>query len=218
MPEASRTIHLVDDDEAIRRSTSLVLRTCGYLVKTYESGVRLLESADALAAGCILIDVRMPSIDGLEVQAALRERGIFLPVIVMTGHGDVNTAVVAMKAGASDFIEKPFEMEVLIQAIEIAFTRLEQGFAANAHRHEAQLRIAALTGREREVLGGLVEGKPNKVIAHDLGISPRTVEIYRATLMSKLRVRSLSEALRIAFAAGVAGELGSVSPQARNTT
>ncbi len=206
MPEASRTIHLVDDDEAIRRSTSLVLRTCGYLVKTYESGVRLLESADALAAGCILIDVRMPSIDGLEVQAALRERGIFLPVIVMTGHGDVNLAVKAMKAGAIDFLEKPFRKDDLLAAIEEGFARMEQSDRSRAHGDEARARLAVLTPREVEVLVGLVEGLPNKTIAHQLGISPRTVEVHRANLMAKLGVPSLSDALKIAFAAGMAGD------------
>jgi two-component system response regulator FixJ len=206
MREQSRTVHLVDDDEAIRRSTSLVLRTSGYLVKTYESGVRLLESADALGAGCFLMDVRMPDMDGIEVQAALRERGIFLPVIVMTGHGDVNLAVKAMKGGAIDFLEKPFRKDDLIAAIEEGFARMEQSDRSRAHGDEARARLAVLTPREVEVLEGLVEGLPNKTIAHELGISPRTVEVHRANLMAKLGVPSLSDALKIAFAAGMAGE------------
>jgi two-component system response regulator FixJ len=156
--------------------------------------------------------------DGLEVQAELNQRGIAMPVIVLTGHGDINTAVVAMKAGASDFIEKPFEMEVLAQAIDIAFMRLDEGAAASSHRQVAQVRIAALSRREQDVLHGLVAGRPNKLIAYDLGISPRTVEVYRAALMSKLGVRSLSEALRIAFAAGMIGDIAPVSPQAGDTT
>jgi two-component system response regulator FixJ len=187
-------------------------------VYTYVSGVEFLAGVKRAEPGCILLDVRMPVMDGLEVQAELNDRGVVMPVIVLTGHGDINTAVIAMKAGASDFIEKPFEMDVLTQAIEMAFVRLEQGIAGNSHRHDAQVRIAALSPRERDVLLGLVAGRPNKVIAHDLDISPRTVEVYRAGLMSKLGVRSLSEALRIAFAAGMTGDIGPVSLQAGDTT
>jgi two-component system, LuxR family, response regulator FixJ len=201
----SRTIHLVDDDEAIRRSASLVLRTSGYLVRTYELGTHLLE-AEALAPGCILMDVRMPEMDGLEVQAALKERGVTLPVIVMTGHGDVNLAVRAMKAGAIDFIEKPFEKADLIAAIEEGFERIEKADRRQAQKEEALARLAVLTPREIEVLKGLVEGLPNKTIAYHLGISPRTVEVHRANLMAKLSVPSLSDALKLAFAAGMAGE------------
>ena len=206
MQSLSRTIHLVDDDEAIRRSASLVLRTSGYLVKTYDSGVRLLDVADGLDPGCILIDVRMPDRDGLEVQAELKTRGVFLPVIVMTGHGDVNLAVKAMKAGAIDFLEKPFRKDDLLSAVEEGFARMEQSDRRRAHGDEARARLAVLTPREIEVLHGLVEGLPNKTIAHGLGISPRTVEVHRANLMAKLGVPSLSDALKIAFAAGMAGE------------
>ena len=203
MVEATRTIHLVDDDEAIRRSASFMLRTSGYLVKTYASGVEFLGGGKDIAPGCILLDVRMPGMDGIEVQHALRGEGIFLPVIVMTGHGDVGVAVQSMKAGAVDFIEKPFEKAVLLSAIEVGFDQLEQAGRRHARAEEARARLKALTGREHEVLQGLVRGHPNKTIAYDLGISPRTVEIHRANLMSKLEVASLSEALRIAFAAGL---------------
>jgi two-component system response regulator FixJ len=200
---ASHLVHLVDDDEAIRRSVGFMLKTSGFQVRTYESGVELMKSAGALETGCILLDIRMPGMDGLEVQKALRDRGVALPVIIMTGHGDVSLAVQAMKAGAVDFIEKPFEKAVLLSGIEQARDRLTRSAANQERADEAAVRLQVLTPREREVLDGLAKGLPNKTIAYDLGISPRTVEIHRANLMSKLGVRSLSEALRIAFAAQV---------------
>ena len=203
MADDKRLVHLVDDDEAIRRSASFMLRTSGLVVKTYASGMELLAAATALQPGCILLDVRMPEMSGLEVQQALRERGILLPVIVMTGHGDVTVAVQAMKAGAVDFIEKPFEKSVMLAALEEGFARLERSERSAARADEASVRLDVLTAREREVLDGLVRGHPNKTIAYDLGISPRTVEIHRANVMTKLGVSSLSEALRIAFAAGM---------------
>lgn len=203
MSEAGRTIHLVDDDEAIRRSASFMLRTSGFLVKTYASGVEFLSVGKDAAPGCILLDVRMPEMDGLEVQQVLKERGILHPVIVMTGHGDVSMAVRAMKAGAVDFIEKPFEKASLLSAIDQGFERIEEAGRRHARAEEARHKLEVLTPREQDVLQGLARGHPNKTIAYDLGISPRTVEIHRANLMSKLEVVSLSEALRIAFAAGM---------------
>ncbi len=208
MAETGRYVHLVDDDEAIRRSASFMLRTSGYLVKTYASGVELLAVAKEAVPGCVLLDVRMPEMDGLEVQAALRERGVLLPVVVMTGHGDVNTAVQAMKLGAVDFIEKPFEKAVLLNALEAGFERLDKSAKQHARAGEARVKLGVLTPRELDVMKGLVRGHPNKTIAYDLDISPRTVEIHRANLMTKLEVNSLSEALRIAFAAGLGGEDG----------
>jgi two-component system response regulator FixJ len=199
--EGLRLVHLVDDDEAIRRSVGFMLKTSGFHVRTYESGDDLLKSASNLEAGCILLDIRMPGMDGLELQAALRDKGIGLPVIIMTGHGDVTLAVQAMKAGAVDFIEKPFEKAVLLSAIDHGLERLRRSAASVDRADEAAVRLQALTPREREVLDGLAKGLPNKTIAYDLGISPRTVEIHRANLMSKLGVKSLSESLRIAFAA-----------------
>ena len=196
-----RLVHLVDDDDAIRRSVGFMLKTSGYHVRTYESGVELLKGAPGLEPGCILLDIRMPGMDGLEVQAALRDKGVTLPVIIMTGHGDVSLAAQAMKAGAVDFIEKPFEKAVLLSAIDHGVERLRKSAADLDRADEAAVRLQALTPREREVLDGLARGLPNKTIAFDLGISPRTVEIHRANVMSKLAVRSLSEALRIAFAA-----------------
>lgn len=194
-------VHLVDDDEAIRRSVGFMLKTSGLQVRLYESGIELLKRGAALEPGCILLDIRMPAMDGIEVQTALREKGVVLPVIIMTGHGDVSLAVQAMKAGAVDFIEKPFEKAVLLGAIDHAMERLNRSAANQARADEAVVRLQALTPREREVLDGLAKGLPNKTIAYDLGISPRTVEIHRANVMTKLGVRSLSEALRIAFAA-----------------
>ena len=205
---SDRIVYLVDDDEAIRRSAGFMLKTSGFQVKTFTSGVELLKEAKEIPPGCILLDVRMPEMDGLQVQQALQERGVGYPVIVMTGHGDVGVAVQAMKAGAVDFIEKPFEKAVLISAIEDGFSRIEQAGRSRARAEEAQVRLQALTPRERDVLEGLVRGHPNKTIAYDLDISPRTVEIHRANLMSKLGVASLSEALRIAFAAGLDEQRG----------
>ena len=197
----TRLIHLVDDDDAIRRSAGFMLKTSGFQVQTYESGVELLKSANKLEAGCILLDIRMPGMDGLEVQQALKDKGVALPVIIMTGHGDVSLAVQAMKAGAIDFIEKPFEKAVLMSAVDQAFDRLKRAETHRERADDAAVRLQSLTPREREVLDGLAKGLPNKTIAYDLGISARTVEIHRANLMTKLEVRSLSEALRIAFAA-----------------
>lgn len=196
-----RLVHLVDDDAAIRRSVGFVLKTSGHRIKTYESGTELLRDPVRLERGCILLDIRMPGMDGLEVQQALQHAGVGFPVIIMTGHGDVNLAVKAMKAGAVDFIEKPFEKETLLSSLEEGYRRLSRREATDDRTRDAVLRLRALTPRERDVLDGLAQGLPNKTIAYDLGISPRTVEIHRANLMGKLGARSLSQALRVAFAA-----------------
>ena len=198
--EELRLVHLVDDDEAIRRSVGFMLKTSGFHVRAYESGLELMKSAPHLEPGCILLDIRMPGMDGLEVQKALKEKGVTLPVVIMTGHGDVSLAVQAMKAGAIDFIEKPFEKALVLSAIERGVERLTLSAASRDRAGDAAVRLQALTPREREVLDGLAKGLPNKTIAYDLNISPRTVEIHRANLMGKLGVRSLSEALRLAFA------------------
>lgn len=198
-----KLIHIVDDEDAIRRSASFMLKTSGYAVQTWATGVAFLKEIRHVPDGCVLLDVRMPEMDGLEVQEALREHGVTMPVIILTGHADVSIAVRAMKAGAVDFLEKPFEKAVLIAAIEAAFDRLTAADGAAARAAEANVVLGVLTPREREVLEGLAQGLPNKTIAYDLGISPRTVEVHRANLMAKLEVRSLSDALRLAFAAGL---------------
>jgi two-component system response regulator FixJ len=198
-----RTIHLVDDEAAIRRSASFMLKVSGFEVVSYASGGEFLSAAGSATPGCVLLDIRMPGIDGLGVQRAMNERGIALPVIMLTGHGDVTLAVRAMKAGAVDFIEKPFEKSALLDAIAKGFDRLDKADRLGLSAADAIVRLATLTGRERDTLEGLVRGHPNKTIGHDLGISPRTVEIHRANLMNKLSVVSLSELLQIAFAAGV---------------
>jgi two-component system response regulator FixJ len=203
---AEKQVYVVDDDEAIRRSLSFMLRTSGHKVDLFTQGEEFLKGAAKLDPGCVLLDIRMPGMDGLEVQRALAEQGVSLPVIIMTGHGDVGLAVRAMKAGAIDFIEKPFEKATLMSALEQGFSRIGETDLRRLRAQEAATRLEALTPRERDVLKGLVSGLPNKSIAYDLGISPRTVEIHRANLMTKLDVKSLSEALRIAFAAGLEQE------------
>lgn len=207
-----KLVHIVDDDDSVRRSASFMLKHAGYRVESYVSGPDFLKEAKAADRGCVLLDVRMPGMDGLEVQKEMANRGIDMPVVILTGHGDVGIAVKAMRAGAVNFIEKPYEKEILLSAIEEAYLRLERKHDREMKAGEAQIRLASLTGRERDVLNGLVAGLPNKTIAHDLGISPRTVEIYRANMMEKLRARSLSEALRIAFIAEGTGEVEAQVP------
>jgi two-component system response regulator FixJ len=198
-------VHLVDDEAAVRRSVGFMLKTAGFAVETYASGEEFLKSAGGAAGGCVLLDVRLDGMDGLAVQQALHDRGIMLPVVMISGHGDIGLAVRAMKAGAIDFIEKPFEKTDLLAAIEQARVHSEGQDQVLKLAEAARNRLNALTPRERDVLEGLVNGHSNKVVAYDLGISPRTVEIHRANLMTKLNVSSLSEALRIAFAARLGG-------------
>lgn len=196
-------VHVVDDEESVRRAISFFLKTSGYAVRTWESGTAFLKEMRHVEAGCILLDVRMPEMDGLEVQQHLNDRGTAMPVIVLTGHGDIAIAVKAMKAGAVDFLEKPFETDVLAESIARAFERLASSKDVVARAAQAEVVLGVLTSRERDVLRGLTQGYPNKTIAYDLGISPRTVEVHRANIMTKLKARSLSEVLRIAFAGGL---------------
>lgn len=203
---SERRVYLVDDEAAVRRSVGFMLKTSGFDVQTFESGEEFLKAAVHLEPGAVLLDVRLGGMDGLEVQQAMKDRGILLPVILITGHGDVNLAVRAMKAGAVDFLEKPFEKPAMLHALEQAHLHNEGREQLARLADQARAQLNALTPRERDVLDGLVEGHSNKVIAYELGISPRTVEIHRANLMAKLAVSSLSEALRIAFTARM-GEL-----------
>tara|TARA_R110001599_G_scaffold61466_3_gene171034 strand:- start:1937 stop:2575 length:639 start_codon:yes stop_codon:yes gene_type:complete len=196
-----RLVYVVDDDDSVRRSAAFMLRHAGFKVEPVVSGVDFLKLAKGAERGCVLLDVRMPDMDGLQVQQQMIKDGIDMPVVILTGHGDIEIAVQAMRAGAVNFLEKPYEKEALIAAMEEAFVRLEDSNLKEMAASEAKVRLACLTGREQDVLDGLLAGLPNKTIAYDLGISPRTVEIYRANMMEKLRVRSLAEALRIGFAA-----------------
>ena len=195
-----RTVHVVDDDPAVRRSLERLLELAGLNVMSYETPFAFLDVVSDLAPGCLLLDIKMMGMDGLELQALLRRRNSHLPIIMMTGHGSVQSAVRAMKAGAVDFIEKACGDEVLLNAIEAALNRVRQE-DIGPDPAEAARRIATLTPREREVLTALVMGRPNKVIAHDLGISVRTVEVHRARMMDRLGVHQFAEAIRLAVLA-----------------
>lgn len=208
---AEKRVYLVDDEAAVRRSVGFMLKISGFDVEAFESGEEFLKAAPHLAPGCVLLDMRMGAMDGLAVQQTLKDRGVMLPVIIITGHGDVGLAVRAMKAGAVDFLEKPFEKSAVVAALEQALLRNQGRAELDRLADQARARLNGLTPRERDVLNGLVEGQSNKVIAYDLGISPRTVEIHRANLMSKLVVNSLSDALKIAFTARMA-DLGNAAP------
>jgi two-component system response regulator FixJ len=195
-------VHVVDDDDAVRESIALLLEVEGLVVQTYDTAVRLLSRIDRLEPGCIVTDVRMPEMSGMELVRRLSELRVDMPVIVMTGHADVPLAVEAMKAGVVDFIEKPFDDHALINAIRSALDRTAERSRAHSDAAAICTRMAALSARERDVLDGLIEGKSNKVIAYDLGISSRTVEVYRANVMTKMHANSLSELVRMALLAG----------------
>ena len=204
-------VHVVDDDEAVRDWLSLLLEAAGLSVRTYNSATAFLKALPNLAAGCVLTDVRMPELDGLELQRRLTELGIRLPVIVMTGHGDVPIAVEALKAGAADFLEKPFDDAQLLAAVSGALATSQRRREEEAATAGIAKRLASLTPREREVLDKLVAGQPNKTIAYDLGSSPRTVEVHRARVMEKMGVRSLPELVRMTIAAERAAPPGKTS-------
>jgi two-component system response regulator FixJ len=194
---------VVVDVDAVRDSLRVLLEVWGYTVKTYDSGVHFLEQLTADETGCVITDVRMPGITGLVMAARLRSLGSKLPIIVITGQADVPMAVEAMKSGARDFIEKPFDDVAILKAVEAALAHRERAEADDhGERVKMRRRIDSLSTRERQVLGALVAGKANKVTGRDLGISPRTVAIYRAKVMSKMQAGSLSELVRMAITAG----------------
>ena len=195
-------VHVVDDDEALRASLAFLLKTAGVPNRTYDSAAALLDTLETEMAGCVVTDIRMPDINGLELVRRLKDRGSQLPVIVITGHGDVPLAVEAMKAGVVDFLEKPFDDEALLAAIRAAMATGGATAHAAEERRRFEAMLAPLSPRENYVLRGVVAGKQNKVIAHDLGISVRTVEVYRANVMTKTAARSLSELVRMALLAG----------------
>jgi two-component system response regulator FixJ len=196
-------VHVIDDDEAIRHSLAFLLRTAGIPAQTYESATAFVQALPEIKTGCIVTDVRMPGMSGIELLQRIRELKLAIPVIVITGHGDIALAVEAMKGGAADFIEKPFDDGLLLDAIRAALHRQESSQEEQALRAAVIGKLTALSNRERQVLEGLVAGQPNKIIAYDLGISPRTVEIYRANVMTKMEARSLSELVRMALTGGI---------------
>ena len=194
-------IHVIDDDDAARDSLVFLLDTAGMRTRAYESPMLFLEALPFSKPACIVTDIRMPEMTGIELLRRLHQTDPHLPVILITGHADVPLAVEAMKLGAADFIEKPFNDELLVAAVQSAISRHADGEQLDAGRAAASARIAALSERERQVLEGLVTGNPNKTIAYDLGISPRTVEVYRANLMTKMQASSLSHLVRMALLA-----------------
>lgn len=198
-PHESKLIYIVDDDDAVRDALSLLVESAGYVVEAFETAVSALESCRTGSPACIITDIRMPEMDGLEFQKKLSESHVGTPVIVITGHGDVPLAVRAMKAGAADFIEKPFTEDAILSSIR---SSMEPG--RGGADEVVMERLESLTAREREVLEMLIFGHQNKMIAHRLAISPRTVEIHRARVMEKMKVRSLPELVRTAMQAGIA--------------
>jgi two-component system, LuxR family, response regulator FixJ len=197
------TIHVIDDDAAMRDSLAFLLDVNGFRPLVYDSADAFVREITGDTPGCVVSDIRMPGMNGIELVRKLKSTGSACPVILITGHGDVSLAVEAMKAGAVDFIEKPFDDAVLLGAIQSALDARPADQGDSAAKKQAETRLAGLSPRERDVLQGLLAGKINKVIAYDLSISPRTVEVYRANLMAKTGARSMSELMRIALAAGL---------------
>ncbi|HEY2755896.1 MAG TPA: response regulator FixJ [Pseudolabrys sp.] len=201
-------IYVIDDDEAVRESLEFLLKTAGITVRGFESAKSFLDILPEVKSGCVITDVRMPEITGIDLLRKMNEANRDLPVIVITGHGDIALAVEAMKIGAVDFLEKPFDDDHLLAAVRAALDKDADAAKRQAELDEIQNKLAALSNRERQVLEGLVAGHANKIIAFDLGISPRTVEIYRANVMTKMAANSLSDLVRMAMMAGVLESAG----------
>jgi two-component system response regulator FixJ len=197
----SAVIHLIDDDEDVRKALAFLLTTAGYAVRVYESAVAFLAAASTVQPGCIVSDLRMADVDGLELQRRLKGLAVNLPVIIMTAHGDVPLAVEAMKAGAVDFIEKPFDDEMLLKAISTALDYYSAAGQRNSELLQIQEKLLSLSSREMQVLKALLLGHANKTIAYDLNLSPRTVEVHRANVMTKMGAASLPDLIRMAFLA-----------------
>jgi two-component system, LuxR family, response regulator FixJ len=199
----SRKVYVIDDDEAMRDSLNFLLDSSGFEVTLFENAQQFLDTLSALAFGCVVSDVRMPGIDGIELLKRMKALDSLFPIVVMTGHGDVPLAVEAMKLGAVDFLEKPFEDDRLIGMVETAIHQAETAVKSEAITHDIAARIATLSPRERQVMDGLIAGLSNKLIAREYDISPRTIEVYRANVMTKMQANSLSELVRLAMRAGL---------------
>ena len=202
---AEPPVFIVDDDPDVRDSLALLLKSSGFQSETFDSATKFLASGGASRQGCLIADIRMPDMDGLALQEELTRRGALLAVIIVTGHGDVPLAVRAMKAGAVDFLEKPFDEEALIFSVKRAANQASSASNRVAALQDAQTRLADLTKREREVLDLVVAGRANKVIAHELGISPRTVELHRARVMDKMNARTVADLVRVSLLVNGAG-------------
>ncbi|MBB5709563.1 response regulator FixJ [Sphingomonas xinjiangensis] len=190
-------VYVIDDDDGARHSLEFLLDCAGIRVRSFASADAFLAASPPLAGGCVVTDVRMPGRSGIELVEEMNRRGTDVPVIVITGHADVPLAIQAMHAGVADFIEKPFDEQIMLAAIQRALARRAGSEAAQAERQTIVDRIAGLSGREREVMEGLAKGEANKAIAYDLGISARTVEVYRANVMMKMQAKTLSDLVRM---------------------
>jgi two-component system, LuxR family, response regulator FixJ len=204
-PAAARAVHIIDDDQALRESLAFLLRTHQLEVRSFDSAKTFLDALPDASLGCVITDIRMPGMSGIDLLRRLKELKVSVPVIVITGHGDVSLAVEAMKIGAADFFEKPFNDDQLVASVRAALQQRQDQTKRGAERTEIEHRISKLSAREKDVLAGLIEGRANKQIAFDLGISPRTVEIYRANLMNKMQADSLSDLVRMALVVQMQG-------------
>ncbi|SHG84333.1 response regulator FixJ [Bradyrhizobium erythrophlei] len=202
MPDRGK-VYVIDDDEAMRDSLNFLLDSAGYEVALFDSTLKFLDALPGLAFGCVVSDVRMPGLDGIELLKRMKADHCTFPIVIMTGHGDVALAVEAMKLGAVDFLEKPFEDERLIGMIATAIQQAEPAARSEALTQDIAARVASLSPRERQVMNGLIAGLSNKLIARDYDISPRTIEVYRANVMTKMQANSLSELVRLAMRAGL---------------